>query len=148
MAPSREQLLQTTKLFLEGLNEFTPESVVQNRSPTCTHRILPATLKSPPTTNDEYAGFVGLLRAVMPDFQMKIVQGEEPVVDEGVRKVTVHTKSRSDTTIGLYENEYIWVLTMSEDGTMVDDVLEFADSLYTSEWLPKLSKAATEAVKK
>ncbi|KAI4858917.1 hypothetical protein F4820DRAFT_193904 [Hypoxylon rubiginosum] len=146
MSPSREQLLETTNLFIEGLNEFTPESVVRVRSPACTHRLLPATLKAAaPQTNAEYAGLVGQLGAVMPAFQLRIAEGSNPLVDEVARKVTLHTKSRSETTLGLYENEYIWILTMSEDGKTIDDVLEFADSLYTSGWLPKLGKAAAEA---
>ncbi|XXH04112.1 hypothetical protein Hte_010524 [Hypoxylon texense] len=149
MAPSREQLLETTKLFIDGMSEFTPESVVRVCSPNCTHRLLPATLKAAPSsTNAEYAGFVGLLGAAMPAFHLRVAEGHEPVVDEAARRVSVYAKSRSETAVGLYENEYVWVLTMSEDGTEVDDVFEFPDSLYTNEWLPKLVKAAEEATKK
>ncbi|KAI6090683.1 hypothetical protein F4821DRAFT_22447 [Hypoxylon rubiginosum] len=148
MSPLREQLLQTTKAFLEAFNEFTPEAVVRNRSPTCTHRIFPATLKLPATSNAEYGEFVGLLKHVMPVFEMRLAEGQEPVVDEVARKVSLYTKSRSETKVGLYENEYFWVLTMNEDGTLIEDVLEFPDSLYTSEWIPKLRDAALEAAKK
>ncbi|KAI8963432.1 hypothetical protein F5Y11DRAFT_145668 [Daldinia sp. FL1419] len=146
--PSREQLLHTTKLFVEAFNEFTPESVVRYRSPACTHRLVPATLKSPPQTNAEYAGLISALTAVMSTFRLELVDGVEPVVDQVTRKVVLHLKSRSDTAIGLYENEYVWILTLSEDGKLVDDILEFADSLYTSDHLPKLRKAVEDAAKK
>ncbi|KAI2616919.1 hypothetical protein GGS26DRAFT_577651 [Hypomontagnella submonticulosa] len=146
--PSREQLLQTTRLFLDAFNEFTPEGVVRHRSPTCTHRLLPATLNSPTQSNADYANLVASLQPIMPVFRLRLVDGVEPAVDEASRKVTLHLKSHSQTPVGLYENEYVWVLTLSQDGKSVDDVLEFADSLYTAEWLPKIKKAAEEAAKK
>ncbi|KAF3059433.1 putative dihydroxyacetone synthase protein [Daldinia childiae] len=147
-SPSRGQLLGTVKLFIEAFNEFTPESVVRYRSPTCMHRLVPATLNSPPQSNTEYAGLIAALTTVMPTFHLRIVDGGEPVVDEVTRKVVLHLKSRSDTAVGLYENEYIWILTLSKDGKLVDDILEFADSLYTSDQLPKLKKAVEDAAKK
>ncbi|KAI1659482.1 hypothetical protein F4813DRAFT_353113 [Daldinia decipiens] len=147
-SPSREQLLETAKLFIEAFNEFTPESVVRYRSPTCKHRLLPASLNSPPQSNAEFAGFIAALNAIMPTFHLRIVDGGEPVVDEVTRKVVLHLKSRSETAIGPYENEYVWILTLSKDGKLVDDILEFADSLYTSDQIPKLKKAAEDAAKK
>ncbi|OTA52270.1 hypothetical protein K449DRAFT_391481 [Hypoxylon sp. EC38] len=146
--PSRDQLLKTANLFLEAFNEFTPESVVRHRSPACLHRLLPDTLRSPPQTNADHASFIGALRPIMPVFKLQIVEGTEPIVDDVSRKVVLHLKSHSSTVVGLYENEYVWTLTLSQDGTSVDDVAEFADSLYTTEWLPKLKKAAEEAAAK
>ncbi|KAI0179452.1 hypothetical protein GGR52DRAFT_307355 [Hypoxylon sp. FL1284] len=142
MAPTREQLLQTAKQFVADFNEFTPESVVRTCSPKCPHRLIPRTLKSPPSTNAEYSAFVANLKKVMPAYELKIA--EDPVVDTFNRKVSVYTTSKSDTTIGTYQNEFLWTFTMSEDGKSIDDILEYADSLYTSEWLPKLLKAASE----
>ncbi|KAI1474295.1 hypothetical protein F4774DRAFT_401250 [Daldinia eschscholtzii] len=147
-SPLREQLLQTTKLFIEAFNEFTPESVVRYRSPGCKHKIVPDTLKSAPQSNDEYAALIAAMGTVMPEFKLRFVDGGEPVVDEVNRKVVLHLKSRSETAVGLYENEYVWILTLSEDGKLIDDIVEFADSLYTNEQLPKLRKAIEEAAKK
>ncbi|KAI1409285.1 hypothetical protein F5Y13DRAFT_170567 [Hypoxylon sp. FL1857] len=147
-SPSREQLLKTVNLFLEAFNEFTPESVVRYRSPTCLHRLLPDTLKRPPQTNTDYANFIAVLQPIMPDFKLRIVEGREPVVDEVSRRVVLHLKSHSDTAAGVYENEYVWILTLGQDGESIDDIVEFADSLYTSDWLPKLTKVAEEAAAK
>ncbi|KAI0122039.1 hypothetical protein F4814DRAFT_197194 [Daldinia grandis] len=146
--PSREQLLETVRLFIEAFNEFTPESVVRYRSPTCTHRLVPATLNSPPQSNAEYANLISVLTTIMPTFHLRFVDGGEPVVDEVARKAVLHLKSRSNTAVGLYENEYVWILTLSKDGKLVDDILEFADSLYTSDQLPKLKRAVEDAAKK
>ncbi|KAI1469287.1 uncharacterized protein F4812DRAFT_324679 [Daldinia caldariorum] len=146
--PSREQLLQTAKLFIEAFNEFTPESVIRYCSPTCRHRIAPDTLKSAPQSNAEYAELIATMNTVMPAIHLRIVDEGEPIVDEVTRKAVLHLKSRSETAVDLYENEYVWILTMSEDGKSVDDVLEFVDSLYTSEEVPKLRKAIEEMAKK
>ncbi|KAI2619260.1 hypothetical protein GGR54DRAFT_136297 [Hypoxylon sp. NC1633] len=148
MSPIRDQMLETTKQFLDGYTDMTGESVTRIRSPTCTHRLLPATLKSAPTRNAEYGALVDLLRPVMPGFRMQLVDGTQPMIDEVARKVVLHATSRSETTVGLYENEYVWILTLSEDAKSVDDVVEFADSLYTSEWMQKLTTAAQEAGRK
>ncbi|KAI1385517.1 uncharacterized protein F4822DRAFT_346057 [Hypoxylon trugodes] len=146
MSPlTREQLLKATDVFLEAFNEFTPESVVRHRSPSCLHRECPATLKTPPQTNTDWVNFVNLMRPIVRTFHIGLVEGEEPLIDDVSRKVAMHLKSRAETTAGLYENEYIWIFTVSEDGSCIDDILEFADSLYTSEWIPKLVKVAEEA---
>ncbi|KAI1078893.1 hypothetical protein F5B20DRAFT_546579 [Whalleya microplaca] len=146
--PSRAQLLQTTHLFIEAFNEFTPESVVRHRSASCIHRLLPATLHAPPRSNAEYAALVGALGPVMDGFTLRFVDGQglaEPVIDEAARRAVMYLKSHARTPLGVYENEYVWVLGLSEDGRSVDQVFEFADSKYTEEWLPKLMKAVEES---
>ncbi|KAI1099025.1 hypothetical protein F4804DRAFT_323142 [Jackrogersella minutella] len=147
-SPLREQIIKTTNLFLEAFNEFTPESVVRYRSPDCRQRLLPATMKSPPQTNAEYAALVGTLQPIVAEFKMRIAEGEEPIVDEVSRKVSMHLKSYSETTVGLYENEYVVILTLSEDGKSIVDIIEFVDSSYTIEWMPRFTAAAQEAAKK
>ncbi|KAI1779060.1 hypothetical protein F4818DRAFT_403232 [Hypoxylon cercidicola] len=146
--PSREQILKTAKIFLQGFNDFTPEAVTRVSSPSCTYRMGPACLNQPVKNNDEIHTFVKALQTITPTFELGLVEGEEIMVDVEARKVAMHLKSKSPTVAGLYQNEYIFIVTMNEDGTMVDDVLEFTDSLHTSEMLPKMAKAAEEAAKK
>ncbi|KAI0886734.1 uncharacterized protein GGS22DRAFT_186807 [Annulohypoxylon maeteangense] len=147
MAPSREQLLKTSNLFLEAFNGFTPESVVKFRSAKCSWRLLPDTLETPAQNNAEYAKLIGHLQGLMPKFRVYMVDGFEPAIDVVTRKVTLHLKSYSETKVGLYQNEYVWVMTFNEDGTEIDEIFEFADSLYTKEWLPRLKTAAEEFAK-
>ncbi|KAI4859736.1 hypothetical protein F4820DRAFT_438910 [Hypoxylon rubiginosum] len=146
--PSREQLLKTAKIFLQGFNEFTPEAVTRLGSPNCTYRMGPECLKQAPKSNDEIKTFVKALQTITPTFELKLVEGEEIMVDVEARKIAMHLRSHSPTVAGLYQNEYIFIVTLSEDGTMVDDVLEFTDSLHSAEMLPKMAKAAEEAAKK
>ncbi len=68
----------------------------------------------------------------------------EPMIDEVNRKIIMHLKSHSETDVGVYENEYVWIISTSEDGTEIVDVVEFADSQYTTEWGAKLQQAVKE----
>ncbi|RYP06943.1 hypothetical protein DL765_009309 [Monosporascus sp. GIB2] len=137
----RDKLLSMAQAFLTSFNKFTPESVVAYRSTSCKHHLLPATLRAPPRSNAEYAAFVKQLQAVMPSFHLRLSEDEDPVVDEVTRTVVMHLKSHSETDVGLYENEYIWILKFNRTGTAIDKVIEFADSQYTAEWIPKFQKA-------
>ncbi|XDG05522.1 hypothetical protein ABKA04_005137 [Annulohypoxylon sp. FPYF3050] len=147
MAPSREQLLKTANLCIESFNEFTPEAVTKYLSPSCRWMLKPETLKAPPRNRTEFGEFIGSLKPAMSGLRLFVADGHEPAVDVVTRKVTLYLKSRSETKAGLYQNEYVWVITMNEDGTEVDEVIEFVDSLYTDLWLPKLNNAAEEAMK-
>ncbi|KAI1439396.1 hypothetical protein F5Y02DRAFT_405857 [Annulohypoxylon stygium] len=149
MAPSREQLLKTANLCIESFNEFTPEAVTKYLSPSCRWMLKPKTLKAPPRNRTEFGEFIGSLKPAMPGgLHLFVADGQEPAIDVVTRKVTLYLKSRSETKPGLYENEYVWVITMNEDGTEVEEVIEFVDSLYTDLWLPKLNNAAEEATTK
>ncbi len=140
----REQLLSTAEAFLASFNEFTPESVVARRSASCRHHLLPTSLGAPPRGNAEYAAFVRALRAAMPWFAMRLWEGRAPVVDEAGRTVVMHLRSRAETDVGVYENEYVWTLRLGDDGTEIEEIVEFADSQYTAEWIPKLLKAVED----
>ncbi|RYP76893.1 hypothetical protein DL771_001446 [Monosporascus sp. 5C6A] len=143
----RDELLSIAQAFLTAFNKFTPESVVAYRSTSCKHRLLPATLQAPPRSNAEYAAFVKQLQVVMPSFHLRLSEDQDPVVDEATRTVVMHLKSHSETDIGLYENEYIWILKFNGNGTAIDEVIEFADSQYTTEWIPKFQKAVEDKQK-
>lgn len=144
MSPLRDQMLQTARLFISSFNEFTVDSVVAHRSPTCLHRLRPGTLNSPPKTNAEYSEWVRNLMAVMRGFKLHLQDGHEPAIDEVSRKVTLPLRSTCETDLGEYQNEYIWILTLNEEGTAIDDIIEFADSAYTLEWIQKLQAAAQQ----
>jgi hypothetical protein len=144
MSSLYEQMLQTTRLFLRAFNEFTPESVIAYRSPTCVHRLRPGSLNSPPRTNAEYSAWAQNLMSVMQGFKLHLQDGHEPIVEEASRKVVLYLRSTCETKLGEYMNEYIWILTLDGNGTAIDEIIEFADSAYTLEWIEKLQKAAQQ----
>lgn len=66
----------------------------------------------------------------------------DPIVEETSRKVVLYLESTCETDLERYENEYIWILTLDGHGASIDEIIEFADSAYTLEWIGKLQKAA------
>lgn len=64
----------------------------------------------------------------MSDCSCRIVDEKETVVDVESRKVVMYTKVKGNTALGEYENEYMWILTMTGDGKMIEDIVEFCDS--------------------
>ena len=57
---------------------------------------------------------------------------------ESERKAVVRSTMRADAPWGLFENEYVWYLTFTEDGLLITDIVEFIDSLSTREVRGKL----------
>jgi hypothetical protein len=80
--------------------------------------------------------------SVMRGFKLHLQKDHDPIVDEAARKVVLYLRSTCKTDLGEYTNEYIWILTLDGNGTAIDEVLEFADSAYTLEWIWKLQEAA------
>jgi len=97
----------------------------------------PASLGIPPYTKEDYGPFFGPFMALLSDCSFQVVDDKETVVDVEMRKVVIHVKSSANSTVGKYENEYLWTLTMSEDGKMIENIVEFTDSAYAIEFFRK-----------
>ena len=78
----------------------------------------------------------------MQGFELHFKKDHDPIVEEISRKVVLYLESTCETDQGRYENEYIWILTLDGNGTSIDEIIEFADSASTLEWIGKLQKAA------
>lgn len=81
----------------------------------------------------------------MPQGMHLWVDDTEPVIDEQNRRVVLYVKSKADTLVGVYENSYVWDLKISEDGTKVDYILEFADSKTIAEFGARVEAAFGKA---
>ncbi|PTB63399.1 hypothetical protein BBK36DRAFT_1143884 [Trichoderma citrinoviride] len=139
MPPSRSQLIATANAFVAAYNKWTVPDVLSIRSPTCKHHLLPGT-KLPSRNNQEFAEFLERIIPIIRNFRLHVVDTTPPVVDVEARKVMMHLKSSAETDVGPYENEYFFVLTVSEDGEKIDEVVEFLDTAYTAEFMERLSK--------
>lgn len=147
MDPLYEQCLKTALAFIESFRDPSPGSVVEHRGPRCLHRLRPESLDSVPMTNAQYSVWVQNLLPVVRNFQLHLHEDHLPMIDSSQRKVTLYLRSTGDTDFGKYSNEYIWILTLNDCGDVVDDVIEFADSKLTSDWIPNLTKAAEDRSK-
>lgn len=78
----------------------------------------------------------------MKNFNLALMPGAVPIVDEHLRMVVMHLASYAEVACGLYENEYMVVLTFNEEGTLLRDVIEFADSDYCVKFAERQAAAA------
>lgn len=136
---SRARLLQTASAFITSYNTWSVDRIVSIRSPSCVHYTLPGTLNVPPRTNVEYATFLVPMLPIFRGVEFSIISEKETVVDVAARKVVLHCRNRADTDAGKYENEYVFILTMSEDGMLLDEIVEFIDAAYTMEFKRRIS---------
>ncbi|KAL5363430.1 hypothetical protein BJX96DRAFT_155719 [Aspergillus floccosus] len=141
MPVSRERLLESTRVWIENMRDFSPEAVLSNRTDDCTSYLAPRTVGSKRMDNDRYReGFIQVA-GQLKNFQLEFVDGEGPIVDEVNRKVVLHMKSHAETISGPYENEYIFILTFNEDGTLLKGLIEFLDSEFFSRFLERQEAA-------
>ncbi|KAL6854515.1 hypothetical protein J3F83DRAFT_718826 [Trichoderma novae-zelandiae] len=138
MPASRSQLIATANAFVSANNKWTIPDVLSIRSPSCMHRFLPGT--KPPRNNEEFGEFLKGVIPVLRNFRLHVVESTPLVVDVEARKVMMHLTSTAETDVGPYENEYFFVLTMSEEGDKVDEIVEFFDTLYATGFMGRLSK--------
>ncbi|KAK1240511.1 hypothetical protein MKX07_004539 [Trichoderma sp. CBMAI-0711] len=138
MPPSRSQLIATANAFIAAYNKWTVPDILSIRSPACKHHVLPG--NNPPRNNQEFGQFLEGVIPVIRNFRMHLVDTTQMVVDVEARRVVMHLTSTAETDVGPYGNEYFFVITVSEDGERVDEIVEFLDTAYTAEFLGRLSR--------
>ncbi|MCJ1371812.1 hypothetical protein MMC20_003032 [Loxospora ochrophaea] len=127
--------LETAHSVIEGYNKFTLESVLSFRAPHCTHHYLPASLNIGPFNNEEFTAYFSQTQFAFRDFHLTV---HDTVCEAAARKVAIHLSSSAATDIGEYRNEYMVVLHLTEDGTMVEKFVEFVDSKRSVEFFARL----------
>lgn len=132
MSPIRDTLIQTANSYIEGFNTNTAEGVIACRTADCKQVIRPSNVpppwNSPPRTNEEYQGFILPGFKMVRNIKISLAEGEDMLVDEVSRKVMLHLTSTGETDFGTYANEYMIVLKMTDDGTLIREIVEFIDS--------------------
>jgi ketosteroid isomerase-like protein len=144
-ALTRADLLSTAKRFLEAYNKWTIPAILSVRTPTCTHRTGPKSHDWTSRTNEEFAAFVAPLLPVFRNFKLQVIDEDSTLVDVEKRAVSMRLRSTADTDVGMYENEYIFVLRVCEAGDLVEEVVEFLDTQYSAEFVGRLTAAKSES---
>ncbi len=144
MSALRKQLLETADSYVANYNargvDFS--GIVAGRTPDCAHRLLPARATGGLVlSNDDYLPFSKRLLAVMPN--LTLIPAAPALVDEEARSVVLHIRAKADLPVGgPYEGEYLFILRMTDDGTLLREVTEFVDSANTAELLQKFGLLA------
>ncbi|KAG6355408.1 hypothetical protein INS49_003370 [Diaporthe citri] len=132
MSPIRDTLIKTANSYIEGFNTNTAEGVIASRTADCRQVIRPCSVpppwNDPPRTNEEYQAFILPGFNIMRNIRIGLAEGEDMLVDEVSRKVLLHLTSTGESDFGPYANEYMIVLKMTGDGTLIKEIVEFIDS--------------------
>ncbi|KAL4966679.1 uncharacterized protein BDV14DRAFT_198801 [Aspergillus stella-maris] len=127
--PLRERLIHTAESVFRDI-QTVPEDGFTARAPECIFRALPASIGIPPMDNEEILALHRKTRSstVMKNFQARRVPGSVPIVDEAQRKIVFHMQISADMSGGKFEQEYIFIMTANETGTLLTHIDEFMDS--------------------
>ncbi|KIX04250.1 uncharacterized protein Z518_07804 [Rhinocladiella mackenziei CBS 650.93] len=139
MAPTRSQLLQVATAVVDGFSKWTIEDVMAPRSQNCIHHMLPASLEKPPFSNDELSVWLEQIMAVVPNGFNMMYDKDACVVDKVTRKVVLYAKATAETKAGPFHNEYVFTITVNEEGTLADRVEEWMDSKLSLDILARLA---------
>ena len=146
MPPSlRDQLLQTAHAYLDAHNERDLDKILALCAPTCVHRAGPPTVKSPDRNNEEYANFNVEVFKILHTYLATIT---DVVADDVSKKVVLSVEAKATADAGEYENEYVILLKMTEDGKQVVEQYDFIDSQRMIEWMGKLGEWSKETWEK
>lgn len=126
---SSQQLKALAHNVIEAYNSWSLPAILAFRTPNCTHKVLPTSLKAKLQTNDQYSADFGARMPLIQDFHLKVDPGSM-VVDTDAMKVSFFATSTGNTAVGPYANEYIWMLYCAVvDGEVkVEKMKEFGDS--------------------
>ncbi|KAL8944332.1 MAG: hypothetical protein Q9216_000517 [Gyalolechia sp. 2 TL-2023] len=141
---SRSSLSQTAQTLISAYNAWDMEAIMDVRAPGCINYVIPTSLRRKPMNNEEYLSFFTL---TMPAFQGFHLTVHDTVIDEPARKVVMHLSSTASTPIGVYNNEYMLTLHMTEDGRKVDKFEEFVDSRYSADFMPRVRNFLSQSNK-
>ena len=81
----------------------------------------------------------------MPAFEHFHLTVHDSIVDEVARKVLMYVSSSASTALGPYNNEYMLILHMTEDGRRVEKFYEFVDGAYSADYMRRLRDAMAES---
>ena len=144
MAPSRDQLMKTALAVVDAHNSLDVDTMGAICSPSFRQRTAPRPVKAPDRNKQEYLEFLKTVLPTFHSFRMRLTEGLSPVIDEVARKVVLYVNANAEADAGSYANEYILTLTMNEDGTLLEDEVDWIDSATMLGWLDKLGQFAQD----
>ncbi|KAF2174262.1 hypothetical protein M409DRAFT_49120 [Zasmidium cellare ATCC 36951] len=128
------------KEFIAGYEGWTAEGVTRHRHKDCIHIQLPKSMGVPQRTNDEYRKYFNKVLA-KPITGFK-TQSRILVNDARDNIAVFAVTATSQSAIGPYEDEYIWALWFTKDGSEIVRIEETVDSKRTADFFARLQLAA------
>ncbi|KAI2478371.1 hypothetical protein Ptr902_09984 [Pyrenophora tritici-repentis] len=128
----------TAREVIRAYNVWDIEAILAYRTPDCKHQVLPLFMNRTGKSNDEYRAYFESIRPNYVNFTATVI---EELHDAKTHKCIIHARSKAQTAIGLYANEYALILSFTEDGKKVSHFDEFVDSAYSVKFQADLAKA-------
>ena len=125
MAP-RAALQKLADEVCAACETWTLESVMSFRTPDCKNYQRPTSLSRDVLDNDQYRAWA---EPAMKMIGQPKINVDHTALDTENNKIIMHATGVHKTEQGNMENEYVVILTTTEDGTKAKEVMEFVDSL-------------------
>ena len=142
MASNPSQLHQTAMRVIDGYNKWEIDAIMAPRADKCTQQVLPYRLNRPVLDNTQYRSFFSTLLPYFKSFNVEIL---DVVEDTQNSKVAISARSKGETVIGPYGNEYMLIMHMTSDHLKVTCIKEFVDSGYSDDYFRKLREHISKA---
>lgn len=108
----KSQLPKTALSVIDGYNKWDMDAIIAPRAEECTQHVLPYRLGRPAMANAQYREYFS---AIMPYFSAFHVEVLDIVEDALNNKVAINARSKGDTVIGPYANEYVLIIRTTTD---------------------------------
>lgn len=129
MDTTRQRLLATTLRFVMTLESLDVDAMLAVRSSTCLHHMCCPSFRNYSITNDQTREAFPQWKSTITKYKFGILDDSQTLVDEQARKVMIRAETAAETTVGDYNNEYIFILRMTQDCNAVDEIWEFYDTI-------------------
>ncbi|CAJ2509137.1 Uu.00g141630.m01.CDS01 [Anthostomella pinea] len=144
----RDQLIHTTKFFQQAHidKKVTGEnSITSLTTPDFIARTFPSSLKAPVQNQAEYVHFTEWSFTLFDRYHA--TEGDM-VVDEAKRMVVSYMDADAEGPAGMYNNEHVQKIKLTDDGKQVKGFDLFMDGQAMMEWMGKLKAKGIEVGKK
>ncbi|MCJ1478853.1 hypothetical protein MMC13_007537 [Lambiella insularis] len=129
--------LTTAHALIAAFNAMDIPRIISLRAPSCTHQILPRSIRQPQESN---AAYEARLRFILPAFHNFSLAVQDTLEDVAARKVCMWLYARADSRAGEYCNEYVWMMDFDEGGRLLA-VREYVDTAMQRDFFPRLRES-------
>ncbi|RAO73269.1 uncharacterized protein BHQ10_009281 [Talaromyces amestolkiae] len=141
MTPIRDQLYATALKFLQAQSCLEADRMTALRTPTCRSTGM-APSRTTSKTCDQLKPLLEDYKRVFKDAKYSLLEENDMVIDEWAKKVTMRVRGQFETCVGPWANDFVFILTMTEDGKLLADIKSFPDTAALEELETRVLQAS------
>jgi ketosteroid isomerase-like protein len=130
----------TVSQFLKAFDLMTLDALMSYRAPDCVWHLRPASLNRTPLDNAAYIKHIEPIIGILKKISLNV---KEMLEDERENKIMIWCDGAVEfwEDVGIYEGEWMFVLSFDGTGKLVERVVEFVDTLKSAEFLAQVGEA-------